>query len=77
MADLTTQLPAGAPLDQVGARPAMTPLSGTPELRLARSDLDDLLRELTAGIVVLTADGHITYASPPIRANSRVRRPRC
>jgi diguanylate cyclase (GGDEF)-like protein/PAS domain S-box-containing protein len=46
----------------------MTPLSSAPELRLARSDLDDLLRELTAGIVVLSADGHITYASPPIRA---------
>ena len=73
VADLTTQLPAGVPLDQVGTRPAMTPLSGAPELRLARSDLDDLLRGLTAGIIVLTADGHITLREPTHPGHARLR----
>jgi diguanylate cyclase (GGDEF)-like protein/PAS domain S-box-containing protein len=36
-------------------------------LRLDRTHLDDLLRGLTDGIVLLTDDGQITYASPPVR----------
>lgn len=78
MADLTTELPAGVALDQMGPRPVMTPALGAPELsapeisaselQLARPELDGLLGHLGAGIVLLTVEGLITYASPPVRA---------
>jgi diguanylate cyclase (GGDEF)-like protein/PAS domain S-box-containing protein len=68
VADLSTQFPAGIPLEQVGTRPALTATYGAPALRLDRHDLDDMLRHLIAGVVLLTTDGHISYASPPIRA---------
>jgi diguanylate cyclase (GGDEF)-like protein/PAS domain S-box-containing protein len=43
------------------------PRPPAPDLRLDRAELDGLLRHLTAGIVLVGADGLIAYASPPVR----------
>ena len=68
MADLTTQFPTDVSPEPVGGRATMTASDAAPPLRLERRDLDDLLRGLGDGIILLSLDGHITYASPPVRA---------
>ena len=68
MADLTTELSLGMTPETAQARSASGRPSAAPELQLSRRELDPLLKHLTSGIVVLSTDGDIVYASPPIRA---------
>jgi diguanylate cyclase (GGDEF)-like protein/PAS domain S-box-containing protein len=67
VADLTTQLSTGVPPELVGPRALSTPSAVASTLRLERHDLDDLLKGLADGIILLSLDGQIIYASPPIR----------